>query len=567
MNRLPRLALHAQSARVELMTKVWHQWQDRALIALLLTACLVLAFLQYRWTGDLSRAETHRLLASAQGRLQQFAQAFDSELRRSVADAVPSGEDTTRLGPERANQERLTTASQRWERPLFRKIAAAVPGKPGELHLLEASPKDHHFVHAEWPVAPEWHQLRTRLQGLVQGESPHGFIVSPASALIEVPVFGADRELEWMIFELDVKYAVSTWLPELIRIYLNPEGEENFDVSIAWGTDTSNLLLGKPEARMGALADAEGAMFPLRFARGRDQARGRESGKGREFARGRESQGRWRVAVTHRAGSIDAAVAATRKRNLAAAFMLLALIAAASAALLHNTRQSKRLASAQFQFFAGVSHELRTPLTVIQGAGHNLLTGVVKDEAQRENYARAIVKQAAQLKEMVDQLLAYGASRATTGDSRSAMLDLAVSEAIESAALELEQSQRSVDVDMPADLPPVRGDQVTLRRVLGNLILNAVRHGGGQVTVAAVKSGDMVEIRVADTGEGIPPEDLKQVFDPFFRGQSARNGRTRGTGLGLSLVKETVEGLGGVVAVDSTLGKGTVFTVRLPVAA
>ena len=136
----------------------------------------------------------------------------------------------------------------------------------------------------------------------------------------------------------------------------------------------------------------------------------------------------------------------------------------------------------------------------------------------------------------------------------------------ESLIAELERTGRSVDVDMPPELPPVRGDQADLRRVFGNLILNAVRHGGGEVKVTASQTGPMVEVLVADSGDGIPPEELKQVFDAFFRGQQARTGRTRGTGLGLSLVKETVERLGGSVAVESQAGKGTVFTVRLPVA-
>jgi signal transduction histidine kinase len=192
----------------------------------------------------------------------------------------------------------------------------------------------------------------------------------------------------------------------------------------------------------------------------------------------------------------------------------------------------------------------------------------VKDEHQREVYARTIVRECAQLTEMVDQLLSYGAERNGTALSQAAQgsLGTAISEAIETSAKELEQSGRAVDVDMPPDLPPVRGDLLTLRRLFINLISNAIRHGGGEIRVSAERKGALVEVRVADSGAGIPPDEIGQIFDPFYRGQLARTGRTRGTGLGLSLVKEMVERLGGSVGVNSRVGKGTEFLVCLPVA-
>ena len=152
--------------------------------------------------------------------------------------------------------------------------------------------------------------------------------------------------------------------------------------------------------------------------------------------------------MSHREGSVPAAVQSARIRNLAVAFLLLALIAMAGAALVRHTRQARGLAAAQFQFFAGTSHELRTPLTVIQGAGHNLLSGVVKDEAQRESYVQAIVKESTQLNEMVDQLLSYGVeSKAQTPvDPGTVFLDVALSEAIESDASELEKDRKGRDL-------------------------------------------------------------------------------------------------------------------------
>jgi signal transduction histidine kinase len=370
--------------------------------------------------------------------------------------------------------------------------------------------------------------------------------------LLEVPVFVDGAEREWVLAELDVEYAVTKWLPELIKTYIESAGAGTFQPLVRWSRNPGEAIYGNQITVK--QADAEASFFPLRFLGG---------GGGR-----RVEGGRWKISLSHAEGSVPAAVQAARWRNLAIAFVPLLLIATAGVALVRNSRRAQRLAAAQYQFFAGISHELRTPLTVIQGAGHNLLTGIVKDEAQRESYAQAIVKQSTQLREMVDQLLSYGAETRSPSpiEASSASLDIAVSEAIDATALELEQSGRAVDVDMPPDLPLVRGDQTTLRRILGNLISNAIRHGGGEVAVSAARIGSTVEVRVADSGEGIAAEELSQVFDPFFRGKRARTGRTRGTGLGLSLVKESVERLGGTVSVESQLGKGTVFVVKLPVA-
>ena len=335
-----------------------HNWQERALIASLLAACVVLAFLQYRWTGELSQAYTQRLFATASGRLQQFTRAFDTELRQSVLDFIPAEEEVRRMGPERANAERRTRAMARLERPMFRRVGAAVPDRSRQTLA---------FVDGTWPESADWQGLRNRLRSISMGEDPGGGIIDPTTPLIEVPVFVDGVEREWMLFELDADYAARTWLPELVRTYINPEGEENFRIGIQWGASGSKWVVGQPLAgEFSARSDATASIFPVRFLGG--------GGGGR-----RGEPGRWRVQLTHREGSVPAAVRSARLRNLAIAFLPLALIAVAGAALVRNTRQARRLADAQFQFFAGISHELRTPLTVIQGAGHNLLSGVVKD--------------------------------------------------------------------------------------------------------------------------------------------------------------------------------------------
>jgi signal transduction histidine kinase len=546
--------------------------KEWGLIALLLVACAALAVLQYRWTGELSRAETERLRSGAGTQLRRLAQAFDLELRRAVMDVVPAAEAVASKGWERANAEQVSAGLKRLERPVFRRIYAAVPAGPAArrtLRLYEASPDGSRFSSAAWPESPEWKHLRARLGALLQGAPPHGDIVDPVSSLIEAPVFGAGGEQEWIIAELDADYASRVWFPELVRVHLNAGEEPLFRLDVRWRQAPGRTVFSTGGAPARGRADAEASAFPMRFlgsAGGGPAGRGRGAG-GRD--EGGNRQGRWTLEARHIGGPIDAAVSKSRRRNFGVALALLALIAGAGATLVRYTRSARLLAETQFRFTAGVSHELRTPLTVIQGAAHNLLSGVVKQEAQRESYLRAIAKHAAELGEMVDQILSYAGLRhkgaATGGDSGPVSLAVILADAVESAALELEEGRRSVDLNVPATLPGVHGDAVGLRRVFWNLIGNAVRHGEGEISVSAVEAGAMVEVRVADTGPGIPAGEINQVFTPFFRGERARRGHTRGTGLGLSLVKELVETMGGTVSVESSPKEGTAFTVRLPV--
>jgi signal transduction histidine kinase len=123
-----------------------------------------------------------------------------------------------------------------------------------------------------------------------------------------------------------------------------------------------------------------------------------------------------------------------------------------------------------------------------------------------------------------------------------------------------------VVVQVPPDLPLALADGRRLEQVLSNLLHNGVRHTppGGIVAVMAAAEQDAVRIEVRDTGEGIPPEDLPHVWERFYRGERARAEDSRGAGLGLALVKELTEAMGGMVEVESVVGEGSCFAVKLP---
>jgi signal transduction histidine kinase len=125
-----------------------------------------------------------------------------------------------------------------------------------------------------------------------------------------------------------------------------------------------------------------------------------------------------------------------------------------------------------------------------------------------------------------------------------------------------------VVADFPAQLPLVMVDEIRLEQILNNLLQNGQRHTppGGIVVVSAHAEPGEVVIQVKDTGEGIAAEDLPHIWERFYRAGETRTKHRGGAGLGLALVKELTEAMGGTVAVESQTGKGSCFTVRLPLA-
>jgi signal transduction histidine kinase len=267
-------------------------------------------------------------------------------------------------------------------------------------------------------------------------------------------------------------------------------------------------------------------------------------------------------------------VSRTRRRNLAVTAGVLLLLAATLAALLRYTRRAQRLAQLQMEFVAGVSHELRTPLTVIHTAAYNLQGKLAANPAQVERYGALIQRESGRLKELVEQALQFAGAQAgrMVQQLDPLSMEAVIDEAVEASRAAIEASGCVFEKEIQAGLPPVLGDPVALPRALHNLLANAAKYGaeGKWIGLSASIVGEgreaMVEIRVADRGPGIPKEEQKRVFDPFFRGRRAVQDQVHGAGLGLNLARGIVEAHGGVITVKSQPMKGTEFTIRLPLA-
>jgi two-component system sensor histidine kinase BaeS len=220
------------------------------------------------------------------------------------------------------------------------------------------------------------------------------------------------------------------------------------------------------------------------------------------------------------------------------------------------------------QMVADIAHELRTPLSVLRLQVESIEDGLVPASPQAVG---ALGGELDLLGRLVDDLRLL--SLADAGQLSLAPQPVGPRDALEAAARAAEararQGRLTLRVDDPGPLPAVRADPQRLAQILGNLVENALRYtpaGGEIVLSAASASPDRVRLSVRDSGPGIPPDELPRVFERFFRADRARARESGGSGLGLAIVQRLAAAHGGSVAVESVVGKGSVFSVIFPVA-
>lgn len=216
------------------------------------------------------------------------------------------------------------------------------------------------------------------------------------------------------------------------------------------------------------------------------------------------------------------------------------------------------------QMTADIAHDLRTPLTVMAGYLEALRDGVLQPSPER---FETLHLEAQHLRRLVEDLRTL--SLADAGELTLNCELVSPGSVLEQAAAayqhQAEQRGTELRVDAAPVLPHVSVDPDRMAQVLGNLVSNALRHtpAEGRICLAATHQDRRVLLTVQDTGAGIPPDQLPHVFDRFYRGDEAR-GDGGESGLGLAIAKSLVELHGGTISVESSLGKGTTFTIALP---
>lgn len=228
------------------------------------------------------------------------------------------------------------------------------------------------------------------------------------------------------------------------------------------------------------------------------------------------------------------------------------------------SQRRERVEGQRKAMVSDVAHELRTPLSTIRGWLEAVQDGIATSD---QALVDSLLEEALLLQHIVDDL--QDLAEADAGQLRVHPESLSVRDLLDHVATAHLGRAETAGVTLTTRTdgdPELSGDPVRLRQVVGNLVSNALRHTppGGSVTLRAHQTAGHVTIEVADTGTGIPAEDLPRVFDRFWRAEKSRNRRTGGSGLGLAIVRRLTEAHGGTVTVTSTVGAGTVFTVRLP---
>jgi signal transduction histidine kinase len=219
-------------------------------------------------------------------------------------------------------------------------------------------------------------------------------------------------------------------------------------------------------------------------------------------------------------------------------------------------------------FLANVSHELRTPVANVQFTAQALMAGAADDPDRRRQMLETISREADRLGHLVAQLLDLLSLQ--SGRLRLARTAVAANDLMEDAVNRFSAHAEAADIRLQRSpetaLPPINGDPDRLAEVLDNLFENALRStpSGGTISISASAEDGFVVLKIKDTGRGIRESDLPFVFEKFYRGDTARDRTSGGSGLGLSIVKAIVEAHGGSIAVGSREGHGTTFVIRLP---
>lgn len=236
--------------------------------------------------------------------------------------------------------------------------------------------------------------------------------------------------------------------------------------------------------------------------------------------------------------------------------------------IVSDVTSAERLEQTRRDYVANVSHELRTPLTAMRALIEPLRDGLVKTEEQRQQIYDVVLRETMRLSRLVNDMLELSRLQSGTASlSRSVFAPLPLFNLIhETYSAYAEDYQQTFVYDVPEDLPSVLGNPDRTQQVLIVLLDNAFKYTpeGGVVTLSACAEGDVVRVRVRDTGVGIPAADLPHVFDRFYKVDKSHH--SKGTGLGLAIAYEIMKHLGEEMSVTSEPGQGSCFTFMLHIA-
>ena len=273
----------------------------------------------------------------------------------------------------------------------------------------------------------------------------------------------------------------------------------------------------------------------------------------------------WRLQVAPKQAPLLDAQGRSRKLNevglIGVAFLVILL---GVAFVLYAGEKERRLNALKAEFVANVSHELKTPLSVVRMFGEMLLTKRVRSEEKEQEYLEIICRESERLSSLIENVLDFAALE--RGKKKFALRDGdlvdVVSRAVETFRYRIEREGTEVQLERVGEIPTVSMDEQAVLLAVINLLDNAVKYGGGSpVTVTIEAAPKEIRVRVRDQGPGIPKEDLKRVFERFYR--TRRKELARGSGIGLALVKHIAEAHGGHAWAENAAEGGAIVGFTL----
>ncbi|MDG2978668.1 two-component sensor histidine kinase [Latilactobacillus curvatus] len=234
--------------------------------------------------------------------------------------------------------------------------------------------------------------------------------------------------------------------------------------------------------------------------------------------------------------------------------------------ILYDLTDVRRVEQMQLDFVSNVSHELKTPVTAITGFAETLLAGAAEDPATQKQFLQIIYDESTRLTALIQDILALShLDRKDQSQEQLVNVRELVQANLELMQQKAQQKQLHVSVDIPTDLA-IRIQKMKFNQILKNLIANAITYNkqNGSLVIAAQLEKDQIVIRVVDTGLGIPSDLQERIFERFYRVDQARATHKSGTGLGLAIASEITASLEGQLTVESQLGVGSEFILKLP---
>ena len=278
----------------------------------------------------------------------------------------------------------------------------------------------------------------------------------------------------------------------------------------------------------------------------------------------------WKAGIGLKTISLEEIGRGSFRHSVAATILILLVLICGIALTIRATDREARLAQAKANFVANVSHELKTPLSLLSLFSEILELGRVKNEEKRLEYYRVMRHESRRLNQVIDNILDFSkieAGRKTYNFADGDMAEV-IENVLSSYRYQITNSGFDIQTNITPDLPPVSIDRDAMTQAISNLLDNAIKYSRDvkQLSITTDQRESDLSVEIADQGIGIPRSEQAKIFEKFYRLGNGLVHDVKGSGLGLSLVKHIIEAHKGTISVESDIGKGSRFTILLPLA-